>query len=82
VYAPAERADTIPLFLLYPCMYSMYPAGRWGVSGCDISYFAWYSYSHKEAVLREFLKNKFYSLMQIIDFFSSFNVDFEALHKI
>jgi hypothetical protein len=23
VYAPAERADTLPLFLLYPCMYSV-----------------------------------------------------------
>jgi hypothetical protein len=23
VYAPAERADTLPLFLLYPYMYSM-----------------------------------------------------------
>jgi hypothetical protein len=22
VYAPAERADTLPLFLLYPCMYN------------------------------------------------------------
>ncbi len=23
VYAPAERADLLPLFLLYPCMYSV-----------------------------------------------------------
>ncbi len=27
VYAPAERADTLPTFLLYPCMYSV---GRQG----------------------------------------------------
>ncbi len=27
VYAPAERADTLPLFLLYPYMYSVPPAG-------------------------------------------------------
>jgi hypothetical protein len=24
VYSPAERADTLPLFLLYPYMYSMF----------------------------------------------------------
>jgi hypothetical protein len=23
VYVPAERADKLPLFLLYPCMYSV-----------------------------------------------------------
>ncbi len=27
VYAPAERADTLPLFLFYPYMFSVPPAG-------------------------------------------------------
>jgi hypothetical protein len=38
VYAPAERADTLSLFLLYPCMYVLYvyysvPAGTWDGGG-------------------------------------------------
>jgi hypothetical protein len=37
VYAPAERADTIPLFLLYPYMYSVVPT--------DTLLIAWISFS-------------------------------------
>jgi hypothetical protein len=33
VYAPAERADSLPLFLLYPCMDSVVGSSKFQLKG-------------------------------------------------
>jgi hypothetical protein len=43
VYVPAEKADTIPLFLLFPCMYS--------VDYTTYPYMDQESYSHPHACM-------------------------------
>jgi hypothetical protein len=36
VYAPAERADTLPVFLLYPFMYSVVNTRREKSKNCNV----------------------------------------------
>ncbi len=50
VYAPAESADTLPIFLLYPYMYSVFRTSYWiilklrRIGTCSLQYNYWLFY--------------------------------------